>query len=880
MTPADIDRVFGRGRLRMITGSHVEVFREQTLPGERRRYTKRFLATEAGDFRHWTEREWRILARLVGHGIGPVPDVVQYDRGVGSDQVPRVQTYDAGITIDHWATLLPVRRGGQLLGHVFQDCAHWWALARHSLIALDAIHEIGLVHLDLKADNVCIPYEPAAFDPAARAAWIAPRIEQISLIDFAFSLVSGEQLTRALPIARQGEFDYQSPRLLDALAAGHRGDLGPTRKLDWRCDLFSLAAMLRRYLPDPESAPENGWTPELDARARALVRRLLQAHDAELTALRPHAELFTLASAPLADPQLAASLQSGWWLAPGGADLPAQSPTPVTRIALPVAAVQALAEPTSAVQEAQAESPPPMVADVREWPVVPPTARSRVAWPWIAAAAAVAAFAVPFVVDGGRRDRSDTEAVAQASPQPVAQAPSVTAVEMTDSKATVPAATTAPEAAAASAAESSEARSEGGDRPDRDAPMPSMPSPPAIDGDGTDGTGNTPASDRAPVVEPIDQPVPAAPPAARARAARKPATTPPRREAAAKKTPAARPVKQAAAGPAARASRTAKRGTADTAVAKPAPGAGARAPAVLVRAPVTLPPAPVTLPPAPVTLPPAPVTLPPAPVTLPPATATATVPSVRTAALPLPAAAPLPAPAPVPVRDHATRADELLAAELPRIAQRAERRVQPVLSAVAAGAPVGEVRSAARTLRLGPGDPQLGAGSSATDARALNEAARQALWRRGSLTEAVELQTQAFGANPLDAEIAGNLAQLRLRQRPHQAELARQIVLHALTLPDPRHPHGRIEDWTTLAIASALAGREREARHAWWVSLELANPPQRQCRVAMNAYVQYGERLRASVDALLHRARELGLDADAPQCEEPVQWRGRYSGWR
>ena len=72
MTPADIDRVFGRGRLRMVTGDHVEVFREHSLPGERRRYTKRFLATAAGDFSEWTEREWRILARLVGHGIKPL----------------------------------------------------------------------------------------------------------------------------------------------------------------------------------------------------------------------------------------------------------------------------------------------------------------------------------------------------------------------------------------------------------------------------------------------------------------------------------------------------------------------------------------------------------------------------------------------------------------------------------------------------------------------------------------------------------------------------------------------------------------------------------------------------------------------------------------
>ena len=56
-------------------------------------------------------------------------------------------------------------RDGARLRHVFEDCAHWWALARHCLIALDAIHDLQLVHLDLKADNVCIPVGPVDFDP-------------------------------------------------------------------------------------------------------------------------------------------------------------------------------------------------------------------------------------------------------------------------------------------------------------------------------------------------------------------------------------------------------------------------------------------------------------------------------------------------------------------------------------------------------------------------------------------------------------------------------------------------------------------------------------------------------------------------------------------
>ena len=77
--------------------------------------------------------EWRILARLVGHGARHVPDVVQYDRGAGGGDA-LVQTYDAGVTVDHWATLLPVQRGSRVQRHIFQDCAHWWALARHLLL--------------------------------------------------------------------------------------------------------------------------------------------------------------------------------------------------------------------------------------------------------------------------------------------------------------------------------------------------------------------------------------------------------------------------------------------------------------------------------------------------------------------------------------------------------------------------------------------------------------------------------------------------------------------------------------------------------------------------------------------------------------------------
>ena len=134
-----------------------------------------------------------------------------------------------------------------------------------------------LVHLDLKPDNVCIPLSPADFDPQVSGQLLRPLFGQIALIDFAFSLVSGESLATALPIGRQADYEYQSPRLLRALEAGRRGDLLPTRQLDWRCDVFGLAAMLRRYLPEPGSGGTGAWTDRRHAQAQALISRLFDA---------------------------------------------------------------------------------------------------------------------------------------------------------------------------------------------------------------------------------------------------------------------------------------------------------------------------------------------------------------------------------------------------------------------------------------------------------------------------------------------------------------------------------------------------------------------------------------------------------------------------
>ena len=945
MTPADIDRVFGRGRLRMVTGEHVEVFREASPPGERRRYTKRFLATAAGDFREWTEREWRILARLVGHGVRAVPQVVQFDRGAAG-RAALVQTYDAGITVDHWATLLPLERDGVRLRNVFEDCAHWWALARHCLLALESIHALQLVHLDLKADNVCVPVAPADFDPRAPEPTLQPRFDDIALIDFAFSLVSGEPLESALPIARQADYEYQSPRLLRALDAGPAGDLGPTRELDWRCDLFSLAAMLWRYLPELDDASHGAWTRGRHAKARALVRRLVEAHDGALPAVRPHAELISLAGETLAQAELAESLRRGWRLVVDSDVAVAASPTPVTRIALPVplrAAADDAATPPARTATpitlpgaAEAPSGEAMSSDAAPWFFSggdalrvdrtdielralrrgrAPSSRARKTGAVVGTLAliGVAAASVPLlapewlVLPGVHRDapslarpaapRTTPTVVAAATPQPK---PKPATAEKHVHEQPAAAVATAPPGVVEPAKPASTSAERSAPTAVDDATMAKPPAPaaahlaaktPARGGRATANAGvparTKPASAKTLVARaarsspPPPAPAAAAPAAAAGRThVQLAAATPsPQRVAVARtwQDPAS-PIPWAVAGRAAphlppakpiaiaRAPATTSRGAAASS-SDGATGAGATAPSAIVAAqPAAAQPSPALG-------------------ATPNRAATVNVTAVGRDLQSTPSAFPdvrahdtaaaVPATAAANGVDLLGRANDVMTHHVPRLAQEAQRSVARVLYAAARSEHVrddDEVRAAAAAVARSAGDPLAGMTLLPRDAQQLNDQARAEYARRGNSSDVLMLQVRAFGANPMDAEVAGNLAFLLLRQRPAQAEAARQLALHALTLRNTRAGEARIEDWATFAIASALTGRERDARNALLVTLALAPNLDRQCKAALDVVALYGERLRAPVEAMLQSAQSSRAGQQSAFCESPPHW--------
>ena len=159
----------------------------------------------------------------------------------------------------------------------------------------------------------------------------------------------------------------------------------------------------------------------------------------------------------------------------------------------------------------------------------------------------------------------------------------------------------------------------------------------------------------------------------------------------------------------------------------------------------------------------------------------------------------------------------------------------------------------------------------------MQDMARHTFASGGGATAAMNAQLRAFGANPGDADVASYLAFLSLRASPPQPDVARNLALYAIAISGSRRA-SRAEDWNTFAIASALSGRDAEARSAFYIAAALGRNADRSCRTALSAYANYGERVRAPAEALIYRIHTQGRSYDSPYCAWPPDW-GAVARW-
>jgi hypothetical protein len=211
----------------------------------------------------------------------------------------------------------------------------------------------------------------------------------------------------------------------------------------------------------------------------------------------------------------------------------------------------------------------------------------------------------------------------------------------------------------------------------------------------------------------------------------------------------------------------------------------------------------------------------------------------------------------------------MLADAVPRIATQARADATRVLwTAAVADSPAQERSVAESTYVPWRSERAYFAQSNATShSRQLHQQARRA-FTNGRDEEAIDLGLRALAANPRDPDVAGFLAFLYLKKMPVEPETSRQLALYALAFSGQTRSE-RIDDWNTLAIASALSGRDVDAGQAFLVELALSRDVERSCREALRALDTYGERLRRPVETLLLRVHGQRRADDSTACAWP-----------
>ncbi|MFM8333522.1 MAG: hypothetical protein ACKN9T_17735, partial [Candidatus Methylumidiphilus sp.] len=226
-------------------------------------YRKRFLKTADGrDFSYWTEREIRFVSHFASVKTPQVarPKRVEY----GGAAVKQVDTQDAGPSLDNWLKLRvsPAHRPDRI-GPLFADHADIARLLCACLQALHGLHQDGIIHCDIKADNICLGYLGTPLTEDGLRLDYA----RLSLIDFSFSVWPDTrtwELTQALPIAPDAAAaDYISPYFKAILREdqlveeenqrlARKGKAGKPpqawQRLNYSVDLFALGVMLRKLL--------------------------------------------------------------------------------------------------------------------------------------------------------------------------------------------------------------------------------------------------------------------------------------------------------------------------------------------------------------------------------------------------------------------------------------------------------------------------------------------------------------------------------------------------------------------------------------------------------------------------------------------------------
>jgi serine/threonine protein kinase len=201
----------------------------------------------------WAHHEHLVLTLLAGRGA---KHVVQVSGLQISPSKVELMTLDAGSDFERdW--LGPARLAHKETLWATEDDALKWA--RACLVALESIHRLGLVHGDLKSDNICIT--------SSQSAGSGKRIDlsSIRLIDFAYSLYRDAPLQFVLP-TDPIKLDYLPEFFKSALTkAQSQNNVNPLNAFACaNIDLYSLSCLLEKTVACDMASQWKDWSKFLE----------------------------------------------------------------------------------------------------------------------------------------------------------------------------------------------------------------------------------------------------------------------------------------------------------------------------------------------------------------------------------------------------------------------------------------------------------------------------------------------------------------------------------------------------------------------------------------------------------------------------------------
>lgn len=212
---------------------------------------------------HLTKRQVPYTVRLLDYQNSP-----DYQQPEKSTQT--IVTQAAGVDLDDWFEApIFINELNRSLDNIYEHPFFVLAILKGSLNALWQIHQLDIIHCDIKMDNICLPYHGGEVDKGEN---IQIQLDKVTLIDFGTSywignLGNSERLW--LGYNENENERYQSRFLINILKKWNQDNHNKSEppynntslnQINYSCDLYGLGVAFTYFCTEHQYADVECWS--------------------------------------------------------------------------------------------------------------------------------------------------------------------------------------------------------------------------------------------------------------------------------------------------------------------------------------------------------------------------------------------------------------------------------------------------------------------------------------------------------------------------------------------------------------------------------------------------------------------------------------------